>query len=557
VVTMFIRVTTAKGHRYLQLVHNYRDPNTKITKTKVLHSFGREDVLDLKALGGLARAICKYLEPKEAQALEQRLTANSPFEFIGSLDLGGTWLLDQVWKRLQMDTALWPLLWDHGYAIPVERLLFALTANRALAPSSNLSMEDWVGGEVMIPGLKAVSAHELNRVMDFLLENHKEIERGVYLSVGNLLSLEVDVVFLDTMTTYLGTEGEAEVDELRQRRYSKDDFPGSAQAVIGFAVTRDGIPVRSWVWPGNTIDKSVIAQVKRDLNEWKLGRMLIVLDNGFNSPASRQALQGAGDHYIIGEKIRFGQQVEPAEALSRAGRYRKLDCGLEIKEVVVDGDNVAPQRFVVVHNPEAGERDRVKRADIVAEAEARLSELQQLQGEAYNEMACALRAHTACGCYIKQSKTGVLSINRARIRAEAVFDGKFLVRSSDEALSAEEVALGYKQLWQIERVHRELKYTVDVRPVYHRLEDRVRAHVLLCWLALLLIRVVENETGETWNKAKAVLAKLKVGIHRTQNGEVWQSTPLTAAQSELFRKLKAAAPTRYLDVPAVTPKVKQ
>ena len=118
--------------------------------------------------------------------------------------------------------------------------------------------------------------------------------------------------------------------------------------------------------------------------------------------------------------------------------------------------------------------------------------------------------------------------------------------SSDDELSAEEIALGYKQLWRIERIHRDLKHVVDVRPVFHRLEDRIRSHVLLCWLALLLIRVVENETGETWSKLKPILAKVKVGIHRTQAGEVWRSTTLTPDQKDLFRKLKAEAPPEYL-----------
>ncbi|MDP2873136.1 MAG: IS1634 family transposase [Bacillota bacterium] len=552
---MFIRTTTARGHRYVQLVHNYRDPQTRVTKTKVVHSFGREDRLDLDALRRLVRAICRYLEPDEGHEIQRRVGIESPFQFAGSLELGGAWLLDQVWKRLQMDSTLRALVKDRSYAIPVERLLFALVANRALAPSSKLAMENWVGEEVWIPGLETVEVHQLYRVMDLLYENVSEIERSVYFSVANLLNLEVDVIFFDTTTTYFEIEGEDSPEGLRRRGYSKDDRPGLAQAVIGFAVTRDGIPVRSWVWPGNTVDQNIVTKVKQDLNEWKLGRMLIVLDTGFNSPANRRALQGAGDHYIIGEKMRLGRQAQPASALRRAGRYRKLDCGLEIKEVLLGGDSVVHRRFVVVYNPEEAERDRKKRQDIVAEAERRLAALQQLEGEPHNKAACALRAHPAYGRYLKQSKTGRLCLNRARIRAEAAFDGKFLVSSSDEQLSAEEIVLGYKQLWRIERVHRDLKHVVDVRPVYHRLEDRIRSHVLLCWLALLLIRVVENETEETWSKLKPALAKLKVGIHRTQTGEFRQTTPLTAAQSELFQKLKLQPPPRYLSITAAARQV--
>lgn len=107
--------------------------------------------------------------------------------------------------------------------------------------------------------------------------------------------------------------------------------------------------------------------------------------------------------------------------------------------------------------------------------------------------------------YVRQTRTGKLSLNKAKFRAEELFDGKFLVSSSDDGLSAEDIALGYKQLAAVERVFRDLKHTVDIRPVYHRLSDRIRAHVLLCWLALLLIRVAENETGQTWRQITQAL----------------------------------------------------
>jgi len=200
--------------------------------------------------------------------------------------------------------------------------------------------------------------------------------------------------------------------------------------------------------------------------------------------------------------MRLGQHAHAVPALRRSGRYRKLDCGLEIKEVVVGGDSVSRRRFVVVLNPEEAERDRKKRADIVAEVERRLGDLEQLEGDPHTRAACELRAHPTYGRYVRQTRTGRLLLNRARVAAEARLDGKFLVSSSDDELSAEEVALGYKQLWQIERVHRDLKHVVDIRPVYHRLEDRIRAHVLLCWLALLLVRVIENGTGRTWHQAE-------------------------------------------------------
>jgi len=145
---------------------------------------------------------------------------------------------------------------------------------------------------------------------------------------------------------------------LRKRGYSKDSRSDLAQAVLGFAVTRDGIPVRCWVWPGNTVDVSVVEEVKRDLNDWKLGRVMMVMDTGFNSTENRRTLQGAGDAFILGEKMRLGRDVTLPQALTRAGRYKTLANGLKVEEVIINQGSVASRRFVVVHNPEQAERER-------------------------------------------------------------------------------------------------------------------------------------------------------------------------------------------------------
>jgi hypothetical protein len=212
--------------------------------------------------------------------------------------------------------------------------------------------------------------------------------------------------------------------------------------VIGFAVTRDGIPVRCWVWPGNTADVNVVEEVKRDLNAWKLGRVMLVMDAGFNGEANRRILQGAGDAFIIGERLRAGSKGEVVEAARRAGRYKTLECGLRVKEVSTQAASVNARRFLNVHNPEQERFDREQRDDIVAEAERRLTELGDLTGKAHSRANCALRAHPTYGRYVRQSKNGKLAIDRSKIATEAKLDGKFLVSTSDPHLSTEDIALG-------------------------------------------------------------------------------------------------------------------
>ena len=179
----------------------------------------------------------------------------------------------------------------------------------------------------------------------------------------------------------------------------------------------------------------LVDEVKRDLNEWKLGRVVMVMDTGFNSEANRRTLQGAGDAYILGERMRLGPNGALPEALRRPGRYKTLDSGLRIKEVTINKGSVAARRFMVVHNPEQAERDKAKRDDIVREAERRLAELDQLEGKAHTKAACDLRAHRTFGRYVRQTKTGKLKLDKTKINTEAKLDGKYLVSSSDDHLA--------------------------------------------------------------------------------------------------------------------------
>src|SRR5690625_1147428 len=561
---VFLRTVKSNGVEYLQLSHNEWVNGQSITK--VIYGFGRKDRVDPEALKRLIGSISRQLDAGDAAAVRADAGLDTPFEFLGAKEYGGTYLLDGLWQRLGIADVLKKLARNRG-GKSVERLLFALVANRAVAPGSKLAAESWVSDVAFIDGLESVDVQSLYRAMDFLLESHVEVQREVFYSVRNLFNLEVDLIFVDTTSTYFEIEGEDEDisgDEdgdgddstgepgLRKRGYSKDSRSDLAQAVLGFAVTRDGIPVRCWVWPGNTVDVSVVDEVKRDLNDWKLSRVVMVMDTGFNSEQNRRTLQGAGDAFIIGEKMRLGKDGALPEALSRPGRYKTLPNGLRVKEVITNKGSVTARRFVVVHNPEQAMRDEGKRDDIIREAERRIEALGDLTGKQHTKAVCDLLAHKVFGKYLREQKNGKLVINKTKVTGEAKLDGKYLISTSDEHMSAEDVAMGYKQLHEIERVNRDLKHTVDVRPVYHRRADRIKAHVLLCWLALLMIRIAENETGQSWHQIKKSFHQLFVGFHDTPHGRISQTNKLTGEQKSVLNALKLKPPKRYLEVP--TPK---
>ena len=383
---MYLRTTSQTRKdgsvvRYLQLAHNVWDGEKGRSETKVLYNFGREDAENREGLERLVRSLTRYLHPGESETLAPSLP---DFTFTESRPMGGAYVLDGLWHSLGISETVSRLLAARRRDRRAERTLFALVAGRALSPSSKLAASEWVNEDAEIPGLPAITDDALYRAMDFLLEIAPALEKAVFHEVANLLNLEVDLLFFDTTSTYfhldeadcpverdergrvLTDDGETEAKPATStgfRTYGKskdhrDDLP---QIVIGMAVTREGIPVRVWSFPGNTADSALIRQVKADLREWTLSRVIWVADRGFTSEENRRYLRRGDDHYIMGEKLRAGSK-EAQSALARPGRYNEVAGNLNVKEVKI-GDG---ERFVVCANPEAAERDAHVRSRLLA-----------------------------------------------------------------------------------------------------------------------------------------------------------------------------------------------
>ena len=564
---MYVRATARKNKdgslvRYLQLAHNVWDPLAKRSRAQVIFNFGREDAASRAAIERLVASLSRFLACEDAPGA----CAGEGFAYLESRPLGGTYALDGLWCRLGIDALLRRALTGRRRDASAERVLFALIANRALSPSSKLAASRWVGEDVHIAGLPEVGDDACYRAMDWLLEVQEALEREVFHAVADLLNLEVDLLFFDTTSTYFcldeadapvarNEHGELTGDDdeqaarqagFRSYGHSKDHRDDLPQVVIGMAVTREGIPVRVWCWPGNSADVSLLAQVKQDLRSWRLGRVVWVADRGFASAQNRRLLRRGDEHYILAEKLRAGS-AEAKAALGRAGRYRELAGNLRVKEVRISES----ERFLVCHNPEAAARDAAVRERLLARLAEMIAGSDRLSASKRAELRGAISVKPGLARLLRTTAGGLLRIDETAIKAEERLDGAFLLRCSDPALSAEEIALGYKQLWQIERAWRDMKQVIDLRPVYHRKEERIRAHVLLCWLALLLIRVAENACADSWPNLRRELERIKLGSFAGETGRFRQRTEITAAQRAILAKLELPEPARITDLAPV------
>lgn len=545
---------------YLQLVHNQWDAAAQASRTKILYSFGRTDQVDPAAIERLIASLSRLLDP--AAAL--RVTASSELTFLESRPLGGTHVLDGMWQRLGIDKVIGGLLKGRRRDPRVERVLFALVANRALAASSKLAAAGWVSDDVPIDGLPQTSDDACYRAMDWLLEIKNALEKEVFWQVATLLDLEVDLLFFDTTSTYFELD-EADAPVARDERgtaladttngdgatkagfrthgKSKDHRDDLPQIIVGMAVTRQGIPVRVWCWPGNTTDSALIRQVKADLRDWTLARVIWVADRGFASAENRRYLRRGDHHYIIGERLRSGS-AEATAALQRQGRYAEVAGNLRVKEVNIS----EAERFVICHNPDQADRDAAVRERLLAQLTELIDGADKLSATKRAELRGVISTKPGLHRYLRVTPGGLLRIDKVTVKAETNLDGKYLLRSSDPRLSAEDIAVGYKQLLQVERGWRDLKQVIDLRPVYHRLEERIRAHVLLCWLALLLVRIVETTTGATWRSLTAELHRLQVITFTGPDGTFRQRTELTKPQRDIYATLQLDPPAKIIEL---------
>lgn len=545
---------------HLQLVESVWDAIKQQSKIHVIYNCGRADDTAVgERLRRLAKNILRRCSPEEIVA------ENPQWRLVNAWPYGDVHVLEQLWQRLGIAEVISEVIGKRKLGFAVERALFAMVANRACAPASKLyCYEQWLAEDVRIEGTQGLELHQLYRAMDFLEESKTTIEEAIYFRIADLLNVDVELIFYDTTSLHFEVDeedtGVGEEDEVRgsvaaggkcyraprKRGKSKNGRDDAPQIVVGLAVTRDGFPVRHWVFPGNTVDVTTVEQVKRDLKGWRLNRCVFVGDAGMVSKANLEQLARGGGRYIVCMPVHPGGEVDK-EVISRPGRYQKVAQNLEVKEVVV-GEGERRRRYGVCHNPQEAERQRRHREQVLRELDVQLESLREQGAAGHSKRVCALRASGRYGRYVRLTKTGKPAIDVAKVKSAERLEGKFVVYSNDDSLTAEDMALGYKQLQRVEEAWRTLKSGLKLRPVYHWAVHRIHAHVALTVLALLLERVAEQACADTWRNIRDDLRQIKLAQLSSPNGTVWQVTQPSPAATKRLNCLKIPEPAPLLDV---------
>jgi hypothetical protein len=545
---------------HLQLAENVWDPERQRSQVKIICNCGRGDDDETKErLRRLARSILRRCAPEEIVA------DNPAWRLIEAYSYGDLYVLEQLWQHLGVDQVIGEVLGGRRFGFDVERALFAMVANRALAPYSKLyCYQQWLKEDIRIKGAEALKLQHLYRAMDFLEANRETIEKAIYFRMADLLNLDVELVFYDTTSLHFEIDepdrGFGLRDEVhgskaaggklyrapRKRGHSKNGRYDAPQIVIGLAVTRDGFPLRHWIFPGNTVDVTTVAGVKNELKGWNLSRCVFVGDAGMVSAENLAALARGGGKYIVCMPINRGGEVA-REVLTRPGRYHEVAESLQVKEVVV-GDGERRRRYVVCFNPQEAARQARHRDEVLEELAAELECMNDASEGSHSKRVCELRASGRYGRYIRLTPNGQARIDQANVQALAKLDGKFVVHSNDDTLSAADLALGYKQLQRVEAAWRMLKSGLKLRPVYHWAPHRIHAHVSLTVLSLRLERMAEQRCDDTWRNIRDDLKQIKLAQLSSPNGTVWQVTDPGPNALKRLKSLKIPKPPPVLQV---------
>lgn len=557
---MYLRTTQRRNKdgsvvRYYALAENVRHAEKGHVEARVVHSFGRADRLDKVVLERLVSSIRRVLAEEGGTSVVDGATDGTGaggIEIEAIFELGVVHVASALWDKLGIGVAIASRVYAKKLKAPHVAALLAMAIQRLDRPGSKRACHERWLERVWLPEARDLSLGQLYRALDLLAEHGDAIEQEVFWNSADLFKLDVDLVFYDATTAWFETDEEdiashqwrsLTFEPLRKRGHGKEGRDNDPQVVVALAVTREGVPVRSWIFPGNTPDVTTVTRIKDDLRGMRLGRTLFVGDAGFYSKANLEELAKGAGKYILATPIRRIKEIKDA-VLSHPGRYAEIAPNLRAKEVVI-GDGERRRRYILCLNEEEAERQKRHRTEILALLEAELVALKKDHPKA----ACRLLASRRFAPYLGQDDNGRPFIDRDKVRRAEHLDGKFVLTTNDDTLSVVDIALGYKGMWIIESCFRKMKTTgLAVRPMFHWMPHRITAHVKLCVLALMIQRMAEIATSMTWRQIHDTLEPVKAVRYRSENRTIVQTSKIQPDTRDILKTLIISTPKTILTV---------
>lgn len=528
---MFVKVTSSGSRRYLQLVEAYRDEHGK-PKQRTVATLGRLDQLDGQldqVIAGLARATGKPIA----------INAPPTIVFESARAFGDVWALTELWHELGFDQ-LQRVFRRTRHEIDVEALLRIMVFNRLCDPESKLGVLRWLE-TVTLPGLalKSVSHHQLLRAMDALLDHHEVVEQTVAGLLRPLVDQELSVVFYD-MTTIRAAGLSEQDQDIRKFGMSKEGLI-ARQFMLGVVQTADGLPLYHEVFDGNTAEVTTLKPtIEKLISRFAVKRMIVVADRGLLSQDNLAELQaitlpcGTPLEFILAVSGRRYGEVADAVAPLHAEHFTQA------KDETLGETQWNDLRLIVAHNPDTATAQTTARAERIAKLEQQATQWvgkldeqdtgKRHRGRKLSDGGVRAKFYRAvCEAHLSRiiqvdlkSEQFTYSMDDRALQQAQLMDGKLMLITNVQDLSPADLVRRYKSLADIERGFRVLKSEIEIGPVYHRLPERIKAHASICFIALILYRVMRQRlhAADAKTSPEKALAQLRrIQHHRiTLNG---------------------------------------
>jgi len=547
---MFVRINESGGRRYLQVVESYRNAAGK-PRHRVVANLGRIDGMEDGHLDALIRGLCRAAGRDEPAKLD---ITHAPARAFGDV-----FALYELWKDLGFDRALARALRSGKRKLDVEALVRAMVFNRLCEPESKLGCLRWLETVAMPAMPETVTHQHLLRAMDALMDHGERIEMELARQIRPLVDHDLTIVFYDLTTVRIRGEGAVE-DDIRAFGMNKETGGIARQFVLGVVQTADGLPLMHTVHPGNVAEtKTLQAMLATVLERFPIQRVILVADRGLLS------LENIGELTAMAD--RDGRVLEFILAVP-ARRYAELADtfkGLAFDEAGLAEASFAGHRLIVAHDPvrarEQSERRRARIGELEAWAEKMVAKL-DAQDEGQTAKGRRASDRGAYGRFTRAVAEAEMTrflkadlnadrfswrVDEAAVTNAELFDGKLVLITNAPDLTSVDAVARYKALADIERGFRVLKSDIEIAPVHHRLPDRIRAHALICFLALVLYRVMRTRLkarGHDASPRTALDLLARIQRHHAKIGEhsVDGLSTTTPQQLELFDTLSLPKP---------------
>lgn len=509
---MIVQVYTNRGNKYVRVVHSYRDPETNKPKMKVIKNYGNLEKLlkqDKNFLEKLEKEIKEKNERLKESALDKikKIEADN-FEKEGLVRKNYGYLVyEKIWQELGISR--WIKDIKTRSKIEIEEILKQLVFQRLLTPSSKKSAYDH--RENYVDFRNDLILEDYYRVLDIIYDEKEKLEKHLNNTLKKKFNRELNIVLYDVTTYYFES---VKKDEIKGFGFSKDNKVNQVQVVMGLLIDNNGIPISYELYPGNTSEFSTLYPVIKDLKEkYKLKKVIVAADRGLNSGKNLFLLKELGLDYVMAYKLK-GAKKEIKEKLFEDGytiekefKYKLID---HVKEIRIDGKTEKIQdNLLLGYSEKRAKKDKADRQRLLDKADRLLNNPSMMKQE----------LKKSGKKFIKVTKGNLdIELDVKQIEEAEKMDGFFAIEYSQKELTGREVREIYGSLWKIEDSFRVLKTNLEARPIFVWSEKRIRAHFLICYLALVIERYLEKLLKD--NNVNLSTAKIQEAIRNTTLGSV-------------------------------------